>query len=447
MKKILAVLLALVMVLSFAACASNASSGESAKTDAPAATESTSTETSAETTAEETKEPVTLEMWGMSDDQVRYEAIIDAYREIHPEVTINLTLQSSTEYDQAQTTALAGREPIDIIVSNGGQYVEGRASNGMVEPLNAYMEASNFDTSIYSDAFSDTAIDGQYYALPYRDSVCILIYNKTYFDEKGVAYPTADTTWDELLDIAEQVTWGEGADKVYGFFCAARNTDWDMMATINGTYSTSEDLTLLGDSMNWKLDAINRGVILDNASYTAFGTGIRAMFASGKSSMYLGGDWTIAQLNGDYRNGVFDFEWDVAPLPKMPDGSGRMKTTGQFVYASVVSYSEHKQEAYDFLTFMCGPEGAAIGAKDGMMPAAKKGEAVKEAFHDYIADTGMPASVDLYFELETVQPPIVKGYAQMETLLKQEADMVFSGMETVEQALENLKAGQAQYMS
>ena len=132
MKKILAVLLALVMVLSFAACASNASSGETTKTDAPAATESTSTEVSADTT-EETKEPVTLEMWGMSDDQVRYEAIIDAYREIHPEVTINLTLQSSTEYDQAQTTALAGREPIDIIVSNGGQYVEGRASNGMVE--------------------------------------------------------------------------------------------------------------------------------------------------------------------------------------------------------------------------------------------------------------------------------------------------------------------------
>lgn len=441
MKKIIAIFLVLVLVLSLAACSSNSAPAVEAPKETPASEVATPTE------AEKTAEPVTLEMWGMTDDQVRYEAIIEAYQEIHPEVTINLTLQSSTEYDQAQTTALAGREPIDIIVSNGGQYLEGRATNGMAEPLNAYMEASGFDTSIYSDAFETTAIDGMYYGLPYRDSVIILIYNKTYFDERGVEYPTADTTWDELLDIAEQVTWGEGADKVYGFFCAARNTDWDMMAAINGTYSTSEDLTLLADCMNWKLDAIDRGVILDNASYTAFGTGIRAMFASGKSSMYIGGDWTIAQLNSDYRNGVFDFEWDVAPLPMLPDGAGRMKTPGQFIYASVVSYSEHKQEAYDFLTFMCGPEGAAIGAQDGMMPAAKKGNAVKEAFHEYIADTGMPANVDLYFELETVQPPIVSGYSQMETLLKQEADMVFSRMETVDQAIENLKAGQAQYMN
>lgn len=441
MRKIIAVLLAIALVMSLAACSSNAApEKEAPKKDASATTP-------AKDSTDSPAEPVTLEMWGMTDDQVRYEAIIAAYQELHPEVTINLTLQSSSEYDQAQTTALAGREPIDIIVSNGGQYLEGRASNGMAEPLNAYMEASGFDTSVYSDAFASTAINGQFYGLPYRDSVCILIYNKTYFDERNVPYPTADTTWDELLDIAEKVTWGEGADKVYGFFCAARNTDWNMMATINGTYSTSEDLTLLADSMNWKLDAIDRGVILDNAAYTAFGTGIRAMFASGKSSMYLGGDWTIAQLNGDYRNGVFDFEWDVAPLPMMPDGTGRMKTTGQYVYASVVSYSEHKQEAYDFLTFMCGPEGAAIGAQDGMMPAAKKGDSVKEAFHNYIADTGMPASVDLYFELETVQPPIVAGYAQMETLLKQEADMVFSRMETVDQAIENLKAGQAQYMN
>lgn len=443
MKKTVAVLLALVLTMSLVACSSGSSDTPAAKEDP----KQTTAAPNADAPTEKSAEPVTLEMWGMSDDQVRYEAIIKAYQEIHPEVTINLTLQSSSEYDQAQTTALAGREPIDIIVSNGGQYLEGRASNGMAEPLNAYMEASGFDTSIYSDAFKTTAIDGLYYGLPYRDSVTILIYNKTYFDERNVPYPNADTTWEELLDIAEQMTWGEGADKVYGLFNAARNTDWNMMATINGTYSTSEDLSLLADAMYWKLDAVERGVMLDNASYTAFGTGIRAMFASGKSSMYLGGDWTIAQLNGDYRKGVFDFEWDVAPQPKMADGSGRMMTNGQFVYASVVSYSEHKQEAYDFLEFMCGPEGAAIGAKDGMMPAAKKGEAVKEAFHEYIADTGMPASIDLYFELETVQPPIVKGYAQMEVLVKQEADMVFSGMETVEQAIENIKAGQAQYMN
>ncbi|MDO4331970.1 MAG: extracellular solute-binding protein [Eubacteriales bacterium] len=410
------------------------------------------TEPAAETSAAAEQEvasdePVTLEMWGMTDDEERYKAVIEEYTALHPNVTINLTAYSSTEIDQALTTALAGKENIDLFVSNGSQYLESRISTGMAEPLNDYITASGFDTSIYGEAFPATAVNDQYYGLPCRDSVAVLVYNKTYFDEKGVAYPTADTTWDELLDIAEQMTWGEGADKVWGLFNAARNTDWNGMAFHNSVFSTSDDLTLLGKAMEWKLDAVDRGVMMDNAAYTANGVGIRAMFSSGMSSMYFGGDWTIAQLNGDIESGAMDFEWDIAPMPMMDDGSGRMKTMGQYVYFSVCSYSENKQAAYDFMTYLCGHEGALCFAKDGSLPGAKQFDDVKEAFMKTSESTGCPANISLYFELEGVQPPIVPGYGEVEVLVKQEADLVFSRMESVDEALDNIYSGRESMMS
>ena len=392
-------------------------------------------------------EQVTLNLWGLLDDKSRYDPIVEAYEKLHPEVKIEMTLYSSSELEQALTTALAGREPMDILISNGTQYMEGRYSTGMISPLNDLIESTGFDTSIFGEAFPTTAIDGQYWGIPYRDSVAVVVYNKTYFDQRGVEYPNADTTWEGLLDIAEKMTWGEGPDKVWGLFNAARNTDWNGMAFHNGVYSTSEDLTLLAKAMEWKLDAIKRGVMMDNASYTAFGTGIRAMFASGKSSMYFGGDWTIGQLNGDYKKGVFDFEWDVAPMPKMEDGTGRMCTMGQYIMASIVSYSEKKEAAFDFITFLCGHDGALIAAEDGMLSAAKVYDDVKAAFMKSNEETGMPKNIGLYFELNGVQAPPVKGYGQTETLVKQEADMVFSGMESVDDAIQNILNGRQAFMN
>lgn len=437
MKKLFAIGLSAVMVLSLlAACGSG---------DTPApASNPPSGSAPAETTPSD--EPVVLEMWAMTDDEGRYDTMIEQYTELHPNVTINKTCYASTEIDQALTTALAGREPIDLFVSNGIPYLEGRVSTGMAEPLNSYLEGSGLDMSLYGSALESTYANGECYGLPYRDSPSVIVYNKDIFEERGVEPPTADTTWDELLDIAEKVTYGEGPDKVYGLYNAARNSDWNGMAFNNGVFSVSEDLTLLGKAMEWKLDAIERGVILDNAAYTAAGIGIRPKFVAGGSSMYFGGDWTIGQLVGDARKGELDFNWDVAPMPMMDDGTGRMKTASTYVTMSLCSYSKNKAAAFDFLKFMCGPEGAEIMAADGMVPGYKT-ENAKELFCKANEEFGSPANIELYFELETVNAPMVKGFNQVETLVKQEADMVFSGQETVEQALENIYSGRESIMN
>lgn len=399
---------------------------------------------SAEVNSEGQGESLTLNMWGMSDDEKCYNAVIEAYEDEHPNVNIDLILYSSTEIDKALTTALAGRDDIDIFVTNGGQYLAAKVDTGMAENLDSYITDSGLDTSIYGSDYENTLYnDGSSYGLPYRNSVSLLIYNKDLFDERGVAYPTADMTWEELNDLAEQMTWGEGADKVYGFYNAARNSDWLGPANTNGITYLSDDLSLIQRAMELKLDAIDRGIMLSNSAYTATGIGVRNMFTSGKSAMYIGGDWTIAQLRGDYESGVFTDNWDVASMPTLGEGYAKNTCQGQYVYASVCSYSEKKQAAYDFLEYLCGEEGGLIFAEMGTLPAIRT-EAAKEVFCG--DGTQMPASIATFFDVATVQgSPVREGMSELDVFLKAEADLVFNREETPEEAVKKLYEEQKKY--
>ena len=127
--------------------------------------------------AEQAAEPVTLTMWAMSDDEKCYNAVIEAYQKDHPNVSVELVLYSSPEIDKALTTALAGRDDIDLFVTNGGQYLAAKVGTGMAENLDSYIEASGLDVSIYGSDYESTLYDdGSAYGLPYRNSVSPVSY-------------------------------------------------------------------------------------------------------------------------------------------------------------------------------------------------------------------------------------------------------------------------------
>ena len=97
-----------------------------------------------------------------------------SYQKDHPNVSVELVLYSSPEIDKALTTALAGRDDIDLFVTNGGQYLAAKVGTGMAENLDSYIEASGLDVSIYGSDYESTLYDdGSAYGLPYRNS-CLL---------------------------------------------------------------------------------------------------------------------------------------------------------------------------------------------------------------------------------------------------------------------------------
>ncbi|RPI58341.1 MAG: extracellular solute-binding protein, partial [Chloroflexi bacterium] len=78
------------------------------------------------------------------------------------------------------------------------------------------------DTSVRKDDFFSSVLDqfvyqGQLWGLPGNVSVSLVNYNKELFDAAGLAYPTADWTTSDFLEMAVALTHGSGEDEQYGY--------------------------------------------------------------------------------------------------------------------------------------------------------------------------------------------------------------------------------------
>ena len=87
---------------------------------------------------------------------------------------------------------------------------------------------------------------GDLYAMPYAFVMSVLHYNKDMFDAAGVAYPTDDWTWDELLEAAKALTKdfdGDGKIDQWGLYFKPDYYVLDAMIYAFGGRVLSEDLT------------------------------------------------------------------------------------------------------------------------------------------------------------------------------------------------------------
>ena len=199
MKKILALLLALVMVLGLAACGgSNAAVNE----DAPATVE----------VSEEFKKlytkptgDVSLEVWyavsGVTAE--KFEALVNEYVAANPNVKVELSYAGSYADAASKISAnqLTGTAP-DLALISGAPMYTGSRGDWAIEKL---IEDPAFDKDgIYEGVWKYAQWQGRNCALPYGISVPVLYYNK---DIVAKIAPDIETnppkTWEDLYALAE----------------------------------------------------------------------------------------------------------------------------------------------------------------------------------------------------------------------------------------------------
>ena len=219
MKKLIAMLLALVMVLSLAACGGSA---------APAATEAPKAEAPAAApeapAAEAPAEKVTLRLYGTANfvdvgpdgmidlvsgvEMPGYNELIAAWNEKYPNVEIVVETCPWDNWIAAITTAVQGGD-VDIIL-------HGATLTELCEPLDPYLEKD----AAYADMLfatenrrfgdlSKTMVSGIQYVI--EPSIAYI--DLEILEHYGVEAPTADWTWEDLIAIAEACT---GTDPVTG---------------------------------------------------------------------------------------------------------------------------------------------------------------------------------------------------------------------------------------
>jgi len=425
MKKWIALLLVMLMVL--AGCAAPA---------APAA--GTASESApADASSEAAGEPVTIK-WTVWDNATTpyWQAAADAFHAANPDITVEIVDISSQEYGDKLNIMLSGGDETDVITIKDIPGYNGLISRGQIDSLNSRVEAAGIDLSAFAGAAEELTSNGELYSLPFRSDIWILYYNKDLFDAAGVDYPTNDMTWQQYDEIARQLTSGEGADKVYG----AHFHTWRSTVQLP-TFQDGQNTAIASDYafMKWMYDLVTAqqddGIIMDYGELKAGSIHYSGVFQNGQVAMLPMGSWFIGTMVAAARDGKTDVNWDVVKYPH-PEGVEPGTTAGTLTALSINTLSQHKDEAFKFIEWFSGPEGANLLAGLGNLPAMR----TEEALATYGAQEGVPAGASEALQTSAVrlEMPLDPNVSIYEKILNEEHDLIMTKSISVDEGLANM---------
>jgi len=300
-KKILSALICVMMVGSMlAGCGSGSgSSSDSAETQTEDSSGGSKTEVVIwdyfETDAQ--KEMMDQLLAGFNESQ-------DAYEAKHVYVPFS-------DYEKQLTLGIASGELPDLVIMDGC----GMASFISMDLFSDISEADIDWDEYMAGPLETTMLDGKHYGIPFAANCTALFFNKDLFDDAGLDYPTAETTWDEFREMAKTLT----KDGVTGFGNAAVGTDegtfqcLQWLYTAGGNYEEVEggvDAYKLMQEMvaegSWAKDCVN---------WTQ--SDVNNNFMAGNIAMQQNGPWQIPGIASE----ASDLNYGVVPLPRRDDNS------------------------------------------------------------------------------------------------------------------------------
>lgn len=216
-KKIVALLLAMVMVLSMVACG-NGGNDETTKSDSGnVSSETKADDAGSETTVAvekdyskyEITEKVTIEFWHNYSNQKRadwLQSVVDEYNASQDMVTVELVYIGGYPAiaEQISGCMAAGGKGLPGLTTINVPRVLNFAGSGIIENLDEYLEAWGLDDGYFLDGMLDgvSTKEGNVGALPFGISAGVIYYNETLLNDLGLPFPE---TWEEFKTWAKNV--------------------------------------------------------------------------------------------------------------------------------------------------------------------------------------------------------------------------------------------------
>lgn len=381
-------------------------------------------------------EYIELNYYVWADELLYITDAIDIYNATHKNININLIALSNTNYEDALKASLNNsEEQVDLFDTKGMATIIQFAEAGNAYNITDYVESNILDgtmeISAYGTLFNDITYHEQYYALPMRSTCWALYYNKDIFDNAGLPYPI-HLTWEEYTSLAKALTHVEGTSKVWGGYFV----DWwpNFLALQHGQYLTDDDQQYSRRS----IELLNRFYNIDQShvSYMDIinspdpSTDVYTRFEAGEIAMVPQGEWMVNILLKDHTT----VDWDIAPMP-IDQGMDENTTVGQYQYISISSSCKYPDEAFEFLEFLCGKNGASIYAQNAIVPAYTDEEIISS-----YQTASNKESTKYFFEAKKYPEQIaVHGYQETITSFSTNADRYFSGQITLDEAMDQFE--------
>ncbi len=195
-------------------------------TDEPSATPSSDSGAPSESIAEEDEETVTLQVCITDDSEEWLNGVIDAYKEVKPEVEIETIILSGNSSDKQAKMTMMMQSPQtcpDIMKEDGFKINEDAAA-GYLTPLDDLIADWEDWGQFYENVQEmGRAVDGKIYAIPMSVDVLGLWYDKVLMEEAGVELPFEPKNWQDVLDAALKIR-DLGREDVIPYFITTAKT-------------------------------------------------------------------------------------------------------------------------------------------------------------------------------------------------------------------------------
>lgn len=420
-KKVMALVLASAMVFSMAACGGDSgSSGETKKEDSGDSGESDGGELS-------------VSIWDTNQEPGLKEILTDFTEETG--IKTKLTVVKWDEYWTMLEAGAQGGSLPDVFWMHSNESERYMSNDMLLDLTDKIAESDKIDPENYpEDIWGLYTYDDKYYAVPKDVDTIALWYNKTMFDEAGLAYPTADWTWDDVSEAAKKLTKDDGSQ--YGL--AVRNDNnqagYYNLVYDNGGYIINEDKTKSGWDDPKTIEAMKtlEGWIKDGVMpsiETMSENGEDVLFQSGKAAMVLQGSWMVAA----YRDNEYTAaNCDLVELPKNAETGRRASVYNGLGWAAAAN-GEHTEEAWKLLEYLGSEEAQKKQAELGVTMSAYKGTSDAWAKS---ADFNLQAYLNMMDDMEI--RPYSKTTVTWENEDNEILKSVYTGEKTMEEACKEM---------
>lgn len=436
-KRLLSAVLAAVMAGSLAACGGGAS--------APTAGDTGAAGTTADSAAADTAaagDQITLK-WAMWDKDIMpyYSPLIEAYEAKNPGVKIELVDLGGSDYQTVLATQLTGSgSDFDVATIKDVPGYTTLVNKGVLEPLDSYIEKDGVDLSGYKGLTDQVKVDDKLYELPFRSDFWVLFYNKDVFDKAGVAYPTNDMTFEQYDKMARALTNTEPGQEVYGAHYHTWRSAVQLFGILDGKNTIIDGkYEFLKPYYEMVLSEQEDGVCQDYATLKTSNLHYTGAFSQGNVATMNMGTWFISTLiekigSGEYTDCT---NWGIVKYPHA-EGVEPGSTLATITALSIPTSAPHKDQAWDFIKFVCGEEGAKVLASTGTIPAIMTDDIANmvSATAGFPADEGSKEALqtaNLYLEM-----PVNPHSSEIETVLNEAHDNIMTGNMTIDEGIADM---------
>ncbi|MFN8619110.1 MAG: sugar ABC transporter substrate-binding protein [Chloroflexota bacterium] len=319
----------------------------------------------------------TIEMWSWNNEgayPVVHEDAQKRFEAANPGVKIARTYLPYSDYlTKFKSSVAAGAPPCIAQIPWAGEFRD-YVTSGALIPLTDAVKTGF--PKFFDPIVAATSINGDQWAIPLDVNTLQIAYNKTKFDELGLAIPQ---TYSELKAAVDKL----GEQGIFGIAMGTKDK-WSagdlFFAQVAYTDGTNTKLAEAdAGKIGWDDPAfvqaadnvaqmVADGIFAPGANSMDAFVGNLDLFASGAAGMmYPVGNFVTAGVDSKV-NGAF--EWSLFPFPK-PDGStlDNRATGGIAEMFTVTKDCPNPDQAIEFLRYLVNDEGGAALVANDFIPS------------------------------------------------------------------------------